>query len=175
MERHGGGGNSGDGGGGNINRDRNNTTNNNNHKHNHDRNPDGLISAAEAWLIIAAREFQGARPGPILIEIPCLAEDRNRVNAAERRAYSTHGPWDGQIMVVVTGGGHTEPVWWEKDGVRLAKVPVDRQALPPVVTISGDLGVAGLFAMYYRLSMRWRSRRMRCSRTIARRGDGFAW
>ena len=127
-------------------------------KHNHDRNPDGLISAAEAWLIIAAREFQGARPGPILIEIPCMAEDRNRVNAAERRAYSTHGPWDGQIMVVVTGGGHTEPVWWEKDGVRLAKVPVDRQALPPVVTISGDLGVAGLFAMYYRLSMRWWSR-----------------
>ena len=127
-------------------------------KTNHDQSPDGLISAGEAWLIITAREYQGVRPGPILIEMPCDPENRNRADAHARRAFASHGPWNGRIVAVVTGGGHTEPIFWEQDGAVVPRLAGGRHALPKAITVPGDLGVTGLYATYLKLRLRWWSR-----------------
>ena len=114
----------------------------------HDQGEDGMIPAAEAWLIIAGGLFRGGEPSPWLIEVPCDAESRNHVQEANMRVYGTHGPWNGELMVVLTGGGHTEPIWWIKHEGPTSSVRVPRHQIPKEVIVPGDLGVCGLTAVY---------------------------
>ena len=67
--------------------------------------------------------------------------------------HSGYGPWNGRIIAVATGSGHTEPLWWPPGpGMQSlqASIAVNGRAVPSIPwTATHDLSSANTCALIY--------------------------
>jgi hypothetical protein len=65
--------------------------------------------------------------------------------------HATHGPWNDAAIAVITGDGHTEPLWWPDDSSDYySHVFLPRR--PQRVTAAHDFHDTVTFALYHLLT-----------------------
>jgi hypothetical protein len=74
------------------------------------------VPIALAWITALATRFGPDDPRPILLEAAVcngpqgVAITTNGVH--QIAVHASYGPWNGRVVAVATGDGHTEPLWW---------------------------------------------------------------
>jgi hypothetical protein len=118
------------------------------------------VPVALGWLIATSLRYGPDDPRPMLLEAyihstkegaAIIGWSRNGNNGPHAEAHRSesapgptchqqvalhagYGPWDGRIIAVATGNGHTEPLWWPPAS--------DSAALQACLTIEGQVGPA---------------------------------
>ena len=85
------------------------------------------IFAADAWPCLAAIIWPAGGPRPHLCEIGLVGATMDgKFHGHHMAPHASYGPWDGRLLYIATGEGHTEPVKWTIDGT---------PAIPPMRAI----------------------------------------
>eukprot|EP00972_Heterocapsa_arctica_P013738 2026554-Heterocapsa_arctica.AAC.1 len=67
--------------------------------------------------------------------------------------HSGYGPWNGRIIAVATGDGHTEPLWWPPtagSATLQASIAINGRAGPAIPWVAThDLAQANTCALIY--------------------------
>jgi hypothetical protein len=73
----------------------------------------------------------------------------------QHAVHASYGPWNGKVIAVTTGEGHTEPMWWKsQNGNDISATITIPHRTPPAVPIwaAHDLRPVDVFALIYNLS-----------------------
>jgi len=109
----------------------------------------GTLVIAAAWAVFTAWRFGPSCERPVLLELGKTAE--GAFGSHKTLIHATHGPWNGTAIAVITGDGHTEPLWWPDDASNYySHIVLPRS--PERVTAAHDFHDTVTFALYHLLT-----------------------
>jgi len=99
--------------------------------------------------VFVAWRYGPSDPRPLLLEL----QNTGKGTAVEDMlcVHATHGPWNGQLLSIITGQGHSEPLWWTGEGGALLAT-LSPEGAGMWAQAAHDLHTTVLSALYHLLA-----------------------